>query len=120
MPSKACHLFLHDFHGTASRVPVEATAFQLRQDHFVVGMMIGLDTLDRARVERHRDWFLDASDVLAPFCLPGGYVSFLLPDKADRVLLFYGTAADRLASLRRAVDPSNLFGPNVGQFDLRS
>ncbi|RXH53864.1 putative oxidoreductase [Granulicella sibirica] len=45
MPSLGARLFLHDFHGYASRVPLSETAFALREDHYVAAALVACQSL---------------------------------------------------------------------------
>jgi len=47
----------HDFKGAASRVPLDATAFGLRQDHVLVEIIAAWDDAGNPAAEQdHRDW----------------------------------------------------------------
>ncbi|MBE7200367.1 MAG: FAD-binding protein [Parafilimonas terrae] len=118
MTSPNSAIVLHDFHGAPTRIAPGATAFPLREDHFVVEIIAAWDdpTAELAADGlRHRAWADDLSGALAPVSLPGGYVNLLPPDEAERVRLFYGPSADRLHATKRCVDPHDLFRSAIGR-----
>jgi len=101
-------IYVHHFHGAASRVPVEETAFGLRRDHLLVEMVASWDATDR-NGGRHRDWVRALSQRLASQALPGGYPNLLDEDEYERVLLAYGPNVARLLALKHRFDPQGLF-----------
>jgi FAD/FMN-containing dehydrogenase len=107
-------IILHDFHGAAARIAPEATAFALRDDHFVVEV-IGNAPAGGADIAAHRTWAESLDRNLARIALPGGYVSLLAPSDAQRVVEFYGTNATRLFDIKRRVDPGDLFRSGIGR-----
>jgi hypothetical protein len=46
---------------------------------------------------------------LEPHALPGGYPNLIGPDQASQANDSYGPNADRLHTLKRRIDPTNLF-----------
>jgi FAD/FMN-containing dehydrogenase/pimeloyl-ACP methyl ester carboxylesterase len=63
--------------------------------------------------DAHRRWVRGASDALKPFSTGGTYINFQTADEgADRVRAAYGANYDRLAAIKRAYDPDNLFRSN--------
>jgi FAD/FMN-containing dehydrogenase len=57
-------------------------------------------------------WAREFFDATAPFATGGTYVNFLTADEADRVRAAYGPNLDRLARIKQAYDPKNLFRTN--------
>jgi hypothetical protein len=106
-------LGIHHFHGAASRVPAEATAFGPRRDHLMVEIIASwsLDDDERARHER---WADDLSGELAPHALPGGYPNLLGPDDHERLALAYGPNLPRLLEAKRRYDPDGVFSFATG------
>jgi FAD/FMN-containing dehydrogenase len=50
---------------------------------------------------------------MRPFATGGGYVNFQMDDEGDeRVRASYGANYDRLAAIKRAYDPDNVFRSN--------
>jgi FAD/FMN-containing dehydrogenase len=102
-------IVLHHFHGAATRVPSEATAFGVRREHFLVEFIAAWepDASDNGAV--HRRWAETLSQTLAPAALPGGYANILGPDRHDQIALAYGRNIARLQELKRRFDPAGIF-----------
>jgi FAD/FMN-containing dehydrogenase len=102
---------LHHFHGAAARVPLPATAFGVRQPHFMAEILAcwrpaaGQDADSAA----HRRWAEATAEQLSPHALPGGYPNHLTADEPERVAHAYGPNAPRLAAAKKAYDPGNVF-----------
>lgn len=103
---------LHHFHGAATRVPLPATAFGVRQPHFMTEIIaswrptVGQDA-DAAAA--HRRWADTTAERLSPHALPGGYPNHLTADEPERVAHAYGPNAPRLIAAKKAYDPGNIF-----------
>jgi FAD/FMN-containing dehydrogenase len=102
-------IVLHHFHGAATRVPLDATAFGVRREHFLVEFIAAWepDASDNGAV--HRRWAETLSQTLAPAALPGGYANLLAPDRHDQIALAYGRNITRLQELKRRFDPAGIF-----------
>jgi FAD/FMN-containing dehydrogenase len=98
---------VHHFHGAATRVPLQDTAFGVRQPHFLVEILAGWTT-DGDGVE-HRDWADAVYQDLADHALAGGYPSLIGPGQAAQADLAYGPNAARLQSIKAAFDPTGTF-----------
>jgi Berberine and berberine like len=98
----------HHFHGAATRIAPEATAFGLRQEHFMVEIIAGWEP-DGSSGAEHRQWAQDLWESLAPFALPGGYANFLVSRDREQVRYAYGSNGTRLRSLKRHFDPDGVF-----------
>ena len=109
MPSLGARLFLHDFHGYASRVPLSETAFALRENHYVAAACGMSEPSDRDGEEIMRKWLDNVAGSLEKSAMPGGYVNFLAPSDTERVERFYGQAAERLRAIKLQVDPHDRF-----------
>ncbi len=109
MPSPESAILGYDFHGTASRVPPEATAFSLRQDHYMVQIAANWKPADTGTGDKHRLWATEVSDRLAASALSGGYVNYLRKDESDRVHQFFDKNVSKLLSVKRTYDPTNTF-----------
>ncbi|WP_256105986.1 FAD-binding oxidoreductase [Streptomyces sp. ODS05-4] len=99
---------IHHFHGAASRVPVEETAFGLRRDHFLVELVAAWRPGDPG-ADRHRAWAASVDQALAPYALPGGYANLLTPGAGEQVAHAYGPNAARLLAAKRCYDPDGVF-----------
>ena len=110
-PSPRSNCLIEHMGGAVGRVPAAATAFSERDAAF--------DLLIASVWERPEDdgpnvaWARDVFAALAPFRQGAAYVNYLGPDEAERVRAAYGGATyDRLAALKAAYDPTNLFRSN--------
>jgi FAD/FMN-containing dehydrogenase len=110
MPSPASGVGLQQLHGVAARVDPSATAFPHRGDRY--DCLILSQWLDPADSERNIAWTAELFDALQPFFATGVYVNNLGDEGDDRVRQAYGRNYDRLAALKAAYDPTNLFRHN--------
>ncbi len=98
---------LYPFHGAATRVPLDATAFGLRREHFLVEITAAWEPGDNIAI--HRQWAQNFSRALAPVELPGGYPNLLGPEELDRIAQAYGDNIGRLQQVKRRFDPEWIF-----------
>jgi FAD/FMN-containing dehydrogenase len=115
MSTPTSAIVIHDFHGVPTQVSPGATAFVLRNSHFVVEAIAAWDGGSREEGAVHCKWADDLSSALAVIAIPGGYVSMLSPDDIDRVRLFYGKSLQRLRDVKKQTDPHDLFRSAVGR-----
>jgi FAD/FMN-containing dehydrogenase len=99
----------NDFHGAVTRVPLDATAFPLRQRGFDLFLSIPWTT--EAERDRAIEWSTELSTNLAPFSR-GVYVNNLNETEADRVPEAYGPHYERLRAIKATYDPDNFFRVN--------
>jgi FAD/FMN-containing dehydrogenase len=99
---------IHHFHGAATRVPVDSTAFGIRGDHFVVEIIAAWEPDDPAAAT-HRAWTRAVSSALAPVAIPGGYANLLGPDEHEQIAHAYGPNAARLLAAKARFDPDGVF-----------
>jgi FAD/FMN-containing dehydrogenase len=112
--SAGCAIITHEFKGAAARVPVDATAFGLRQDHVLVEILATfVDTADALEEERHRRWTRSALQAFDAIALPGGYPNLLVGGDAERVTRSYGPNARRLAGAKQRYDPAGVFSSAI-------
>lgn len=112
-PTQGCSVLLHDFHGKASRIPLESAAFPLRKPHYVLEVIAGWDSdADGAKAE---EWLDEILRELEPFVLPGGWANVLGPDERQRAHDFYEPSRERLLAVKKKFDPQNVFFSNVTQ-----
>ena len=109
LTSQVSAISVHHFHGAAARVPVEDTAFGLRENHLMVELIAGWEPSAGDDGARHRSWADHAAEALEPHALPGGYPNLLGPEERARVFQAYGPNLPRLLALKRRLDPDNLF-----------
>ncbi len=96
--------------GAMARVPVDATAFAHRQRGILVSMAAFYDGEDD-RVEKQA--WLDGMAASVAGDPPGAYANFMHDEGEARVHDAYpGATWDRLAAIKRRIDPANLFHRN--------
>ncbi|MCE7007296.1 FAD-binding oxidoreductase [Kibdelosporangium philippinense] len=98
---------LHHFHGAATRVAQQSTAFGIRRPHFSVEIAALWQPGDDAA--RHREWADATSTAIAAHALPGGYANMLGPDHHDQIAQAYGPNAARLRAAKDRYDPERVF-----------
>ncbi|CAN5715928.1 FAD-binding oxidoreductase [soil metagenome] len=105
----AMHLYPSD--GAAARVASDDTAWAYR-DAVWTQVVVGVDP-DPANAGLIRDWTRSYSDALRPYTLGTGYVNFQEAQESDdKVRAMYGANYDRLAKIKSAFDPDNIFNVN--------
>ncbi len=110
LPTGHSTMHLYPVDGAATRVPSDATAFTYRDGGWSA-VIVGVDP-DPANAERITSWTKAYWDELHPTTLGGAYVNFLMDEGEARVRAAYGANYDRLARVKRAYDPGNLFHVN--------
>lgn len=103
------HMYL--ISGAPQRVPSDATAFSYRDANWNV-VFAGIDP-DPANAALIRDWAVAYQQDLHPFSTGGAYVNFLGEGESqDRVRTSYRDNYERLARIKAAYDPDNVFHVN--------
>jgi FAD/FMN-containing dehydrogenase len=102
-------IVLHYFHGAATRIAVDSTAFGLRQEHFLAEIIAAWNPDAEDDGTDHRQWAWILSQVLARSALPGGYPNLLGPDERDQIALAYGGNLARLQDVKQRFDPDGIF-----------
>ncbi|RKR87432.1 FAD/FMN-containing dehydrogenase [Micromonospora pisi] len=97
---------VHQFHGAATRVPAEATAFANREPHFVAEIV---SLWEPEMPGDHVGWTEDTWLALEPYAMPGGYVNLIGPDQAAQADAAYGGNTARLLAAKRTYDPEGVF-----------
>jgi FAD/FMN-containing dehydrogenase len=97
---------VHHFHGAAARVPVERTAFGLRQDHLMAEIVAWWEPGESTP---HQMWVDSAAKALVVDALPGGYPNMLGPDHHAQIADAYGPNAARLLAAKARFDPDGVF-----------
>jgi FAD/FMN-containing dehydrogenase len=100
-------VFIHHFHGAATRVPLDATAFGIRRRHYVVEILAAWEPDDDPA--RHLAWADGVCANLAGHALPGGYVNLLGRDDHEQIAHAYGPNAARLRAVKKRFDPTGAF-----------
>jgi FAD/FMN-containing dehydrogenase len=111
MTSPFNQVLLRRLGGAISDVPPDATAFRYRDAQYMSTIAAGWDEGDG---DTHAAWTREVWEALRPWSQGGGYVNHLDADEGrDRVMAAYGEQTwKRLASLKRAYDPTNVFHLN--------
>ena len=102
----------HHLHGAATRIPAEATAFGVREEHFMLEIIAAWDP-SGSNGAAHRRWAQDLWESLAPFSLPGGYANQLGPHDREQARDAYGSNGARLRALKRRFDPDGVFASAI-------
>lgn len=112
-PLPTSQILVENFHGAASRVPVDATAYALRDSGFNI-VMLGL-WKDPAHGDVATSWCRESFAAMQPFVGPRRYMNYLGPDdEADgAAVAAYGPNLTRLRQLKKRYDPENVFHLNV-------
>ncbi|GLY14531.1 FAD-binding oxidoreductase [Kineosporia rhizophila] len=97
---------LHHFHGQATRVAPEATAFGERRPHLMLELIAAWRDEDPAP---HRQWAAEAWSALEPLALPGGYPNILAADDTAQIAAAWGPNTQRLRQVKQAYDPEDSF-----------
>ena len=74
-------------------------------------MIVGVDP-DPANAEAITDWTMDYWEATHPYSAGGAYVNFMMDEGQERVQATYQGNYDRLARIKAAYDPENLFRVN--------
>jgi len=112
-PSRRSLMLFIPVNGAAARVPSDATAFPHR-DPSIVG--VGVYSLwdDLADLRENVVWTRATWEALQPWASGGVYVNDLSEDEGeDRVRTAFGSNYDRLAQVKAAYDPENVFRLNA-------
>ena len=106
-------IVLQHFHGHATRIAADATAFGLRREHFMAFVYTAWEP-DRATLDaEHHSWASRLDTSLAPLSLPGGYANLLAPNAHEQIDGAYGANGRRLREIKRRFDPDNLFSSAI-------
>src|SRR6056297_973057 len=109
LPSPLSEIFFGQLGGAMGRVPADATAFPHRDAEY--GMNVHTRWEDPADDDRCIDWSRKFFDAMAPYATGGVYMNFISEDEGEEDLA-YGTNQQRLAEVKAAYDPDNLFRMN--------
>jgi FAD/FMN-containing dehydrogenase len=113
-PSPAANILLEHFHGAATRVPVQATAYALRDPGYNL-LFLG-QWMDPSLADRTTAWTRASYDSMKRFLGERRYLNYLGDDDHDvpaAIAAAYGPNLPRLRELKRRYDPDNVFHRNV-------
>ena len=111
MPGFKAGTHFYPVDGAVNDVAPEDTAFGYR-DATWSQVFIGCDP-DPAKASAVRDWTIGYHQAIVPFSAGASYVNFMMDDEGQaRVKATYGENYQRLAQVKAAVDPDNVFRVN--------
>jgi FAD/FMN-containing dehydrogenase len=112
-PVPSSQILLENVHGAASRVPVDATAYALRDSGFNT-VMLGIWN-DPAHGEGVTKWCRESFAAMQRFVGPRRYLNYLGPDDdaEGAAGAAYGPNLARLRKIKKRYDPENVFHLNV-------
>jgi FAD/FMN-containing dehydrogenase len=111
VPSFQSAMHLYPIDGAAHDVAPDATAWGGRGARYAQ-VVLGAGP-DAAEFPALRDWVRGYHDALHPHAATGGgYINFMMEEGSDRVRATYGPNYDRLAQVKAAYDPQNVFHVN--------
>ncbi len=100
--------------GAYCDVPEDATALGGGRTPRLLVFIIGLTPPGGTGLEAERAWVRAFHAALTPHAITGGiYVNGFDPEDAGRVPALYGAKYQRLALIKAAVDPDNVFHRNA-------
>jgi FAD/FMN-containing dehydrogenase len=113
-PSKASTIDLWHLGGAIARVAPDATPIPQRQAEYLVGIEATWDAGDTGADEANIAWAREVWTATQRWSPAGVYVNFagLGEEGADLVRASYGANYERLARVKAAYDPTNLFRVN--------
>jgi FAD/FMN-containing dehydrogenase len=110
-PSELSLMHLYPIDGAVRRVGKADTPWGARDATWSM-VVAGIDP-DPQKAGPVTRWTKDYWEALHPFNPGGGYVNFMMDDEGDaRVRATYGDNYDRLSTVKKQYDPSNLFRVN--------
>jgi FAD binding domain/Berberine and berberine like len=111
MPTIQSGTHMYPIDGAAHDVGPTDTPWAFRDARWAQ-VIIGVDP-DPAKAGTLRDWTVGYWEAIHPHSAGGAYVNFLMDDEGQaRVKATYGDNYDRLAHVKAAYDPDNLFRVN--------
>jgi FAD/FMN-containing dehydrogenase len=110
MPTWKSTMHMYPIDGAAHDVGPADTAWAYRDANFG-SVFAGVDP-DPANVEAIRRWSIEYQEALHPYSAGGAYVNMMMEEGQERVRASYGDNFDRLARIKAAYDPGNLFRVN--------
>jgi FAD/FMN-containing dehydrogenase len=112
-PVPTSSILLEHFHGAASRVPDDATAYALRDSGFNT-LILG-QWMDGSQDGATMDWVRDTFERLKPFAGQRRYMNYLGADEEAEAaaVAAYGPNLPRLRQIKRKYDPDNVFHHNL-------
>jgi FAD/FMN-containing dehydrogenase len=110
LPTPQSTMHLYPIDGAAHDVGRNDTAFSYR-DATWAQVIVGVDH-DPANAAMLRDWTVDYWDAAHPHSAGGAYVNMMMDEGQERVQASYRDNYPRLAQVKAAYDPDNVFRVN--------
>jgi FAD/FMN-containing dehydrogenase len=110
LPTLQSTMHLYPVNGAAGAVGRNDTAWSYR-DATWAEVIVGVDS-DPARNNEIIRWTKEYWEALHPYSAGGAYVNFMMEEGQERIKATYRDNYDRLATLKRKYDPTNLFRVN--------
>jgi FAD/FMN-containing dehydrogenase len=110
LPSMHSTMHMYPIDGAAHDVGSEETAFSYRDANWAE-VIFAVDP-DPANADALRDWCVDFWDATHECSAGGAYVNFMMDEGQERVQATYRDNYDRLAQIKAAYDPDNVFRVN--------
>jgi FAD/FMN-containing dehydrogenase len=110
LPSMHSTMHLYPIDGAAHRVRRTDTAFSYREANWSQ-VIVGVDP-SPANKDAIVAWARAYWEATHPFGTGGAYVNFMMDEGQDRIRASYRENYDRLASIKTAYDPRNVFRVN--------
>jgi FAD/FMN-containing dehydrogenase len=101
---------LEHWHGAATRVGTDETAFPHRRHSY--NFMVWSNWESHSDSEKNIQWTRDCWSAIKPFLISGAYGNYLSDEGEASSREAYGTNYDRLVTLKNKYDPSNFFRMN--------
>jgi FAD/FMN-containing dehydrogenase len=114
LPTPMCQMLVENFHGAATRVPVDETAYALR--HTGYNVLIMAEWQDAKDDQRCIAWAREAYASLKPFISERRYTNYVADDEMNdpaNLVAAYGPNAPRLRQIKKRYDPENVFRLNL-------
>jgi FAD/FMN-containing dehydrogenase len=110
LPTMLSTMHLYAIDGAAHQVGRHDTAFSYRDANWAE-VIVGVDP-DPANAGRITNWCREYFDALHPYSAGGAYVNFMMDEGQERVQASFRDNYARLAQVKAAYDPANLFRVN--------
>jgi hypothetical protein len=110
LPTPHSTMHIYPINGAARKVGKKDTAWNYREANFSM-VIVGVDP-DPANNGRLIQWAKDYWMALHPFSAGGAYLNFIMEEGEERIRAAYGDNYTRLAQIKAAYDPQNLFHIN--------
>jgi hypothetical protein len=109
-PTMQSTMHMYPIDGAAHDAGSADTPWAYRNANWA-SVFVGVDP-DPANTESIRKWAVDYHEALHPYSAGGAYVNMMMDEGQERVRASYRENYDRLARIKRAYDPDNVFRVN--------